>query len=98
MRSTFGFKVRCQGSVIGASRGSLRAATTVQVPSMGRGMQTAISCVLLMMLEAWQNDSGCGHGSDYEEEDDDKMIEAVRRGREMWVEGEREVKIKLIFF
>ena len=32
-----------------------------------------------MMLKAWQNDSGGGHGSDYEKEGDDKMIEAIRR-------------------
>ena len=39
-----------------------------------------------MMLKAWQNDNGGSHGSDYEE-DNDKMIEAVERGREWWVEG-----------
>ena len=33
-----------------------------------------------MMLEAWQNDSRGDHDNDYEEEDDDKMIEAVGKG------------------
>ena len=50
--TSFGFKVRCQGDVIGARRGSLRATMTVQAPSnarlMHRGVETAISCALFI--------------------------------------------------